>query len=260
MMNIDFHVHGLLSKRKDFNEKFFLNEIKYAKDNNINGIVLCEHFNALYFDMIHDYLDRSFIYEGNRYIVEGVAVFPAMEVSIKNKGHVIICGDRDDIIEIHNILKGNMVKDNLIELEELLDIADIYNCLKIGAHPCRRGHKLCNHSEELLKRFDAIDLNAKDIFKKGEVITKNELIELSQKIGVNIVTGSDSHTPLQIGSIYTSLEKDCTTIRDLRNEIKAERYSINISDSLSFKVYTSKILKRYLMSMQNYNKNTQFTL
>ena len=34
-MNIDFHVHGLLSKRKDFNENFFLNEIKYAKEKNI---------------------------------------------------------------------------------------------------------------------------------------------------------------------------------------------------------------------------------
>ena len=39
-MNIDFHVHGLLSKRKDFNENFFLNEIKYAKENKIDGIIL----------------------------------------------------------------------------------------------------------------------------------------------------------------------------------------------------------------------------
>lgn len=259
-MNIDFHVHGLLSKRKDFNEKFFLNEIRYANDNNINGIVLCEHFNAINFKDIYGYLDKNFRYEGNRYIVDGVAIFPAMEVSIKNKGHVIICGDRYDILELNNILKKNMVKDNLIDFEELLDIADIYNCLKIGAHPCRRGHKLSKHPEELLKRLDAIDLNAKDIFKKGENTCKNELVELSKKIGVNIVTGSDSHTPLQIGSIYTSLEKECTTIEELRNEIKLESYSINISNSLVFKVYTSKILKRYLMASKTYDKNTNFTI
>ena len=36
-MNIDFHVHGLLSKRKDFYEKFFLNEIKYAKSSALWG-------------------------------------------------------------------------------------------------------------------------------------------------------------------------------------------------------------------------------
>ena len=56
-MNIDFHVHGLLSKRKDFNEKFFLNEIKYAKRNSIDGIILCEHFNAISFKIIYNYLE-----------------------------------------------------------------------------------------------------------------------------------------------------------------------------------------------------------
>ena len=56
-MNIDFHVHGLLSKRKDFNEKFFLNEIKYAKRNSIEGIILCELFNAIFFNIIYNYLE-----------------------------------------------------------------------------------------------------------------------------------------------------------------------------------------------------------
>ena len=30
-MNMDFHVHGLLSKRKDFNKEFFMNEIHLQK-------------------------------------------------------------------------------------------------------------------------------------------------------------------------------------------------------------------------------------
>ena len=89
-MNIDFHVHGLLSKRKDFNEKFFLSEVRYAKENNIDGIVLCEHFNADNYRTIYKYLHNNYAYEGSRYIVEGISIFPAMEVSVKNKGHVII--------------------------------------------------------------------------------------------------------------------------------------------------------------------------
>lgn len=259
-MNIDFHVHGLLSKRKEFNEKFFLNEIKYAKDSNIDAIVLCEHFNAIYFNVIYEYLEKNYIYEGNRYIVDGVSIFPALEVGIKNKGHVIISGDRNDINDIHMMLKSHMEKNNYIEFEELLDIADMYNCLKIGAHPCRRGHKLIKHSEDLLKRLDAIDLNGKDIFKKGESVAKDELIELANKISVNIVTGSDSHTPLQIGCIYTTLNKECFTIEDIRNTIKSEDYSIKINDSLQFRVYSSKVLKRYLMSSGSYNGNIDFIL
>ena len=259
-MNIDFHVHGLLSKRKDFNERFFLNEIKYAKRNGIDGIVLCEHFNAICFKKIYSYLEENYIYKGNRYMVEGVSVFPALEVNIKGKGHVIIAGDRDDIMDIHKILEQYMEKENLIELDELLDIADLYNCLKIGAHPCRKGHKLFKHSEESLKRLDAIDLNAKDIFRKGEIKAKSELIELSQKLGVNIVTGSDSHTPLQIGAIFTTLNKECITVEEIRQAIKSEEYSINISELLTFKVYSSKVLKRYLMSTGQYNANINFDL
>ena len=259
-MNIDFHVHGLLSKRKDFNENFFLNEIKYAKENKIDGIILCEHFNAICFNVIYKYLEENYIYEGNRYMVDGVAIFPALEVNVKGKGHVIIAGARDDIMDIHKILEQYMEKENLIEFEELLDMSDIYNCLKIGAHPCRKGHKLFKHSEESLKRLDAIDLNAKDIFRKGETKAKNELIELSKKLSVNIVTGSDSHTPLQIGAIFTTFNKECSTIEEIRKAIKSEEYSINISDLLPFKVYSSKVLKRYLMSTGQYNANMNFNL
>ena len=259
-MNMDFHVHGLLSKRKDFNKEFFMNEIHFAKSSGINGIILCEHFNAKDFLVIYDFLENNFIYEGDRYIVEDISVFPAMEVSIKNKGHVILAGDRDSIIDIYDLLKGFREKDNLIELEDLLDQADIFDLLKIGAHPCRKGHKLCNQSHDLLKRLDALDLNGKDIFKKGESIVRDELINLSQELGLNIITGSDSHTPIQLGGIYTRLNKECSTIKELKSCIIKGDYTIEINSALNFKIFSSKILKRYLLKSETYDKNTEFKI
>jgi len=259
-MNMDFHVHGLLSKRKDFNKEFFMNEIHFAKSSGINGIILCEHFNAKDFLVIYDFLENNFIYEGDRYIVEDISVFPAMEVGIKNKGHVILAGDRDSIIDIYDLLKGFREKDNLIELEDLLDQADIFDLLKIGAHPCRKGHKLCNQSHDLLKRLDALDLNGKDIFKKGESIVRDELINLSQELGINIITGSDSHTPIQLGGIYTRLNKECSTIKELKSCIIKGDYTIEINSALNFKIFSSKILKRYLLKSETYDKNTEFKI
>ena len=259
-MNMDFHVHGLLSKRKDFNKEFFMNEIYFAEANGLNGIVLCEHFNAKDFLVIYDFLDKNFIYDGDRYIVNNISVFPAMEVSIKNKGHVILTGDRESIVTLYGALKEFRERDNLIDLEELLDQADIFNLLKIGAHQCRRGHKLCNQPHELLKRLDALDLNGKDIFKKGESIARDELINLSQELGLNIITGSDSHTPLQLGGIYTSLNKNCSTISEIKECITNGDYTIEMNNSLNFKIFSSKILKRYLLKTQTYDKNTDFKL
>ena len=259
-MNIDFHVHGLLSKRKDFNKEFFMNEIYFCKNNGIDAIVLSEHFNAKDFVVIYDFLEKNYTYEGDRYIVDNISIFPAMEVSVKNKGHVIICGDRESILSIYNQLEQFRTKENFIEFEELLDIADIYDCLKIGAHPCRRGHKLCNQPEVLLKRLDALDFNGKDIFKKGESVARDEIINLSTKLGLNVITGSDSHTPIQLGGIYTKLNKDCSTINDLKGCIKRNEYIIEINSSLNFKIFSSKILKRYLIKTSTYDKNTNFRL
>ena len=49
-----------------------MSEIYFAKSNGLNGIILCEHFNAKDFLVIYDFLEKNFIYEGDRYIVEGI--------------------------------------------------------------------------------------------------------------------------------------------------------------------------------------------
>ena len=242
-MNVDFHVHGLLSKRKDFNKDFFMNEIYFSKDNGLDAIVLCEHFNAKDFLVIYDFLEKNYTYDGDRYIIDGISVFPAMEVSVKNKGHVILCGDRESIVNIYKSLETFREKENLIDLEELLDLAEV-----------------CKHPHELLKRLDALDLNGKDIFKKGEGIARDEVINLSQELGLNIITGSDSHTPVQLGGIYTSLNKECKTIKELKECIKNNDYTIEINSALNFKIFSSKILKRYLLKADTYDKNTEFKI
>ncbi|HBA05466.1 MAG TPA: histidinol-phosphatase, partial [Clostridium sp.] len=101
----------------------------------LNGIIMCEHFNAINFKEIYKYLEENYEYKDHRYLVKGVSVFPAMEVSIKDKGHVVLVGRREAILEIHEKLEPYMNRENLVEFKELLDLADEYGCLKIGAHP-----------------------------------------------------------------------------------------------------------------------------
>ncbi len=112
MMNIDFHVHGLLSKKSKFDEELFLQAIENAKENGLNAFVLCEHFNAKDIYSIQSYLRENYEYEYDRYMVNDFSVFIGMEIDIKNGGHVILCGNRDNIEEIRKKLEDYITKPN----------------------------------------------------------------------------------------------------------------------------------------------------
>lgn len=247
-MNIDFHVHGLLSKKINFDSTQLLESIEYAKLNNLHAFVLCEHYNAKDFLTLHQYLFDNYEYKNDRYIVNNFSIFPGMEVSIKNKGHIIVVSSRNNLLSLYNEILPDIQKDSPIDFETLLNLADKYECLKIGSHPFRKGHKLIKHPEDLLKRLDAFDLNAKDIFKSGFSEVANQMYLLSKKTNVPIITGSDSHYPIQLGSIITTLNYPCYTIKEIKDCLSASTYSISISPTLDLKVYTAKVMKHHLLS------------
>ncbi|WP_055071402.1 PHP domain-containing protein [Clostridium massiliamazoniense] len=253
-MNIDFHTHGLVSKRVDFDRELFLQGIEFAKEVGLDAILLSEHFNAKGFNEIYRFLRNNFDYVGDCYVVNGVFVFPALEVNIEGKGHVILSGNRDNIELVHNSLEPYFHKESFINIKELLDLADSYNLLKIGAHPFRRGQKLYMQNKEQLKRLDFVDLNAKDIYKRGLMAVREELQIFSNEIAAKIITGSDSHYPVQLGSIYTNLNKKCETIKEIKEVVEKEQYTIEMSKSFILRIKAAKYSKRsYIKQLNKYN-------
>lgn len=242
-MNLDFHVHGILSKKLNFNPDLFLQGIEYAKENGLDGYILCEHFNAVDLDSTFSYLNDNFNYENDRYIVNGFSIFLGMEVDIKDNGHIIVVGDRGSIAKIRKELEPHIKKSNFIPFEDLLNLGEKYDCLMIGSHPYREKHKLYIQQEHLLKRLHALDLNSKDIYKRGRKIVELEVSTLAKKLGISYVTGSDSHYHIQLGVVKTCFYKECATIKELKEAIKNHEYTIEISNSLSLRVYTAKIAK-----------------
>lgn len=253
-MNIDFHTHGLVSKRVKFDRELFLQGIEYSKEIGLDAMLISEHFNAIDFNGIYSFLRNNFEYRGDCYLVNGISIFPAMEVNVKGKGHVILSGHREKIIEVHDLLEPNLHRENFIDIKELLDLADKYDLLKIGAHPFRKGQKLYMQDKEQLKRLDFIDLNAKDIYKRGLMAVREELQILSRDINANIITGSDSHYPVQLGAIYTKLNEECNTIEDIKKIVLKDEYSIEISNSFDLRIKAAKYSKRsYVKQLNKYN-------
>ena len=245
-MNLDFHVHGILSKKLKFNEELFLQGIEFAKNNMLDGFVLCEHFNAVDIDSSFSFLENNFVYEKDRYDVNGFYVYTAMEVDIKYGGHVIVCGNREKIYKIKDYLNSHKKKADFIYFEELLDIAEENQCMTIGSHPYRENHKLYLQNEKNLKRLDALDLNSKDIYKHGLKKTEKQVQDLSNQLGIPYITGSDSHYPIMLGCVRTCFDEDFLSIADLREAISNERYKRVIETDLKLKIYTAKAAKNYI--------------
>lgn len=247
-MNLDFHVHGLLSKKSEFNKDLLLQGIENAKDQGLDGFILCEHFNAKEILSIYRYLEENHEYIADKYIINGFAVFLGMEVDIKNGGHVIVSGNREDILEIKGELYKYSEKPKFISFEELLELGEKHSCLMIGSHPYREEHKLYLQPKSLLSRLHGLDLNATDIHKRGLDIVEREVKSLSKEIGVPYVTGSDSHYPIQLGSVMTNLYGELNTVQDIIDRIKNEEYTISISKALDLKVFSAKTIKKDIKS------------
>ncbi len=245
-MNLDFHTHGLLTKKSNFNEDLLLQGIENAKEQGLDGFILCEHFNANDIYGIYNYLKENYEYIGDKYIVNGFSIFLGMEVDIKNGGHVIVSGNRKKLLEIRSLLDKYTEKPNFIEFEKLLNMGEEYGCLMIGSHPYRVDHKLHLQPKELLSRLHALDLNATDIFKKGLESTKTEVEALSIELNIPYIAGSDSHYPTQLGSVRTIFEDDFETIDEIKSAINKRNYKIEVSKALDIKVFSAKITKKYI--------------
>lgn len=249
-MWIDFHVHGKLTKASDFELDYFEEEIEFAKEAGLDAFVMSEHFNTKDYYSMYDAMEQNYYYKDGHYLINDFKVFMGLEVDVKNGGHVILVSHRENILEVRKILDVHTEKDNFIPFKQLLDLAEEFNCLTIGAHPFRGEHPLALNQEfEQLKRLDAIDLNATDIFSKGLDETYSELIELSQRLGIEIVTGSDTHYPVQLGSVKTKLRKDCSTIEEIKDCIKNADINREVSNILDAKVFAARTTKKHLKSL-----------
>lgn len=245
-MNIDFHTHGKLSKKVNFSMEYFLEMVKEAKRIGLNAIALTEHFNTHRFCDVYDTLDKEFPYLHGYYDVNGLKVFPGIEVDIKETGHILFVGERKDILELSNKLKFHTEKNNFIEFKELLKITTEYNFLKIGAHPFRESTPLHHIETDLLRKLDAFDLNGKDLNEQGITVNSEKVYAFADMLGLPVIGGSDTHQYQQYGCIVNNLDVDCNTVDEIKQLISEGRYQIDISPDLKIKVEAAIKMKKLL--------------
>lgn len=245
-MKIDLHTHGKLSKKVEFSLPYFMEMVKKAKENGLDAFALTEHFNTKNFMDVYNTLDQEFPYVDHYYEIEGIKVFPGMEVDIQEVGHILIIGAREDIFALRETLEPFTEKGKFIPFESLLEAASKYNFLKIGAHPFRETTPLHHIKHSLLTQLNAFDLNGKDLFEQGIDENSKKVFPFAAEIGIPVVAGSDTHQNIQYGCIVNNFHNSCQTIDELKRSIMEGRYEIEIAPDLKEKVREAKELKKKL--------------
>ncbi|WP_186580000.1 PHP domain-containing protein [Aquibacillus kalidii] len=248
-MFIDFHTHTKLSKKVDFSLAYFKKMIRSARRNGLTALALTEHFNTTKFEDIFDTLDQHFHYNGHYYDVDGFKVFTGMEIDIRETGHNLIIGHRDDIRTIRARFANNTKKSTFPTFDQLFNVVEGFDVIKIGAHPTRESTPLLHLGNEKLQRYDAFDLNGKDVAKQPG--TEEKLKELGVSLNKPVVAGSDSHLPVQFGCVKNKFYTDCETIEQLREAMVNRQYDLVVSDHAALKVNTARFVKRTIKMVRH---------
>ncbi|OMF27204.1 hypothetical protein BK133_19845 [Paenibacillus sp. FSL H8-0548] len=238
-MKIDLHTHAKWSKNIEFSYDYYRGMMDGASKY-LDAVALTEHFNTCNFQDIYNTLDQHCPYKGDYYMVEGVKVFPGIEVDVREKGHILLIGARESIIALRSRLENHTLEGEYVELEHLLDLSEEYDCLRIGAHPFREANPLYQVKPELLARLDAFDLNGRDLHHYGQEM-EERVKGLAELIALPVIAGSDTHQPLQFGSVYNRFEQSCDTIEQLRDVIRRGAYDYQISQHFHQKVQLAEV-------------------
>lgn len=246
-MKIDFHIHGKVCKKYPFNEENFIGIINEAIETKLDAIALTEHGYLEDYSDLYNYLKDNYTYQNDYYIVDKLKVFVGMEVTTNEGIDIVIVGNRDDISNLRKGTEESAEKEGKpVGVCELVDMCNNRELLIIIAHPYRHMDDFPEYSKEILENIDAVELNTTDMYKKGIDPMRLKVGELSQKISLPIVYGSDSHHFMQIGSVYNEFDKEVETVKEFKEEIKNGNYHSVISADLRIKAKSHTIIKGYI--------------
>lgn len=240
-MHIDFHTHANLSKKIEVSLEGFKDKMREAKANGLTALAITEHFNSTNIIELYEML-KEFPYNKDYYEIEGMKVFCGLEIDVKENGHFLVIGSRDDIMAIAQLLLPHHEEEAFVPVKDLIQMLADYNVLKIGAHPLRESTPWEHHDFSVLEQFDAYDLNGKDLYTYGDEI-EEKVRAFAKAFDIPVVGGSDTHHQLQYGAII-NVFPECESIDELKAVIHQGDYGTIISPNLNRKVKQAKQVKQ----------------
>lgn len=250
-MLIDTHTHGKLAKYLPFSEQYTRSVYQEAKKRGIDALCLTEHFNTQEFEKIYQFIDEQYPKDGDTYLVEGVRVFPGLEIDMLEGGHNLVIGNYNTITALRNEILSISPVDEFLPAKELFPLIKKYDVLFGAANVYRKGVHNLELSDELIQYYDFFDLNGKDTGLMG---TENvdRILKIAEQYQKPVMAGSDTHQYLQFGSVYNNFEKEFSTIEEFRQELFAGNYQLYVDPAIKEKIEGANLLKKALKQLQSH--------
>lgn len=245
-MVIDFHVHGKITSVFPFDEEKFLLTIKEAKENGLDSLAITEHLGCNNFIDGYKFLDSKYNRIEDYYDINGVKVFYGMEVTTKQDLDILIIGKSELVLSLRDKIIVNLKEEKYIDINDLFQLNIPDELLVILAHPYRDHIQFPELKNYIIERFDAVELNSKDVYKNGIDVMKNKVIKLAEQFNLPIISGSDTHYFIQVSTAKNKFNKNCNTVKEIKEEIKLGNYDIEFSADLNVRVKSAILIKKLI--------------
>lgn len=248
-MIIDMHTHGKLAKSLPFSEKYTRRLFQEAKSRGLDALCLTEHFNTQEFERIYAFIQKNYPQDGDTFLVEGIRIFPGLEIDMHEGGHNLVIGCFEEIMDLReHVLTGHSAAD-FLRAEDLFARVKNYNVLFGAAHVFREGCHNLELPDELIKQYDFFDLNGKDTGLQG-LDNWKRVDAAAERYNKPVLAGSDTHQYLQYKTVYNDFQQEVNTVSSLKSEIQKGNYTVHVDDFISGKVEAAGLLKKALKQLQ----------
>lgn len=256
-MKVDFHFHSCLSKGIPFDHEFFSQTAERAREQEMFAITITDHFDGSDYEGIYPALDERYAYNGHYYLVNGVRFYPGVEIEIKEGPHLLVSGTRDDVLTFYDRMRNHRTPETFTTLPDFFEKQSGLDLMNIFAHPFRPKREIARVDPTLVSRFDALDINAKDLWRFGADM-RNQVEAAGRDFNRQVVAGSDTHHFLQLGSVYNNFNQPFETIAELRARIHEGAYAVHVREELTDWVELAQETKRKIKETRYGIKSSKF--
>ncbi len=212
VLNVETHCHNVFSNQKNYSSRMPFDcgvtieeQLEIAYRQKIDVMFVTNH-NTL------DGYSQILEYKKNHAKYRNIRIYPAEEITINNKGHVLAYG-------IEKEIRPGMT------LDETLDEIRQQNGVSCAAHP----FAVSNGIREYAKRCDIIEsFNSNNIDFFSNLISE----KFAKENNLVSIAGSDSHVKSTIGRSIDKVESE-NNIDSILEKLRKGKFTIEKSDYAS---------------------------